>query len=141
MKLTRTLDVHKKVDVIEKAWGSEKIVTNTDKYCVKLLSVAAYQGCSMHYHVNKTETFYIIEGELKVEFIDPDTGLCKYTMLNRGDAITILPGQAHRFTALSMCAEFLEASTYDESTDSYRVCASNLGEADWRYGSTLVKLL
>ena len=138
VKFTRTLEYHKGSTIIEKAWGYEKIIIN-DPYCLKVLSVNAKQGCSMHYHVRKKETFYVTVGELKVEFIDPDFGKCRYIKLRHGESITIEPGQAHRFTALGLGAEFIEASTHDDPSDSYRVCASNLTESEWRYGSTEVK--
>ena len=136
--LTDTLCFHVATNVVAKSWGYEEIIYNQE-YCLKILSVRANQGCSMHYHVNKKETFYVTMGELRVEYIDPKTGKCSYVKLRVGEAITLTPGQAHRFKAGAMGAEFIESSSHDEAADSYRVCASNLGESEWRYGSTEVK--
>lgn len=133
--LTRILDFHKHSKIVKKSWGYEKIIAN-DSYCLKVLSVNAKQGCSMHYHLQKQETFYVVVGVLKVEFIDPDSGKCSYVTMKQGESITIHQGQAHRFTAVEHGAEFIEASTYDDPKDSYRVCASNLDEPEWRYGSS-----
>lgn len=136
--LTRSFLFHVDTRVDSKSWGYEKIIRNDD-YCMKVMSIGANQGCSMHYHISKTETFYVTVGEIKVEFVDPDVGRCYSVKLRTGEAVTIFPGQSHRFKAGPLGAEFIEASTHDESRDSYRVCASNLGESEWRYGSTELK--
>ena len=136
--LTRTCIFHSDPKVISKSWGYEKIIENKE-YCLKIMSANAKQGCSMHYHINKKETFYVTIGELRVEIIDPNTGKCNHLKLRQGESITICPGQAHRFKGGPVGAEFIESSTFDELTDSYRVCASNLMESEWRYGSTEIK--
>ena len=49
---------------VDKKWGSELWIVNNDKYCGKLLIVEPNHTCSMHFHKDKTETFFIIRGRL-----------------------------------------------------------------------------
>ena len=54
---------------IKKDWGYELWLVNNkeEDYCGKILCIN--EGCkgSMHFHANKHETFYILEGKLKIE--------------------------------------------------------------------------
>ena len=57
---------------IKKGWGAELIIENNEMYCGKIL--VFNKGCkfSMHYHMNKDETWYVEEGEFKYTFIDTE---------------------------------------------------------------------
>ena len=65
--------------IVQKGWGYEKWICNSEKYCGKLLFFNAGKKCSYHYHKIKDETFYVQSGELKMtygyrdDFIDADT--------------------------------------------------------------------
>jgi len=98
---------------VEKVWGNEEWIVNTDKYCGKILSLNEGFRCSMHHHKQKDETFYIIEGEV---FLEHDG---KSRILKSGDSQRILPGQKHRFTGLKK-SKIIEFSTHHEESDSYR---------------------
>ena len=101
---------HKKVP---KVWGSEEWIANRD-YCGKKLILKKGFRCSMHYHKNKDETFYILKGRVLME-----TEGKKQIMLP-GDSIHITPMLKHRFTGLED-SEIMEFSTHHEDEDSYRV--------------------
>ena len=100
---------HKEVN---KEWGKEIWIVNRD-YCGKKLILNKGFRCSMHYHKNKDETFYILNGKVLLEI-----GMQKNIMLP-GDSILIKPGQKHRFTGLEF-SEIMEFSTHHEDSDSYR---------------------
>ena len=57
----------------------------------------AYRG--NHYHNQKKEIFYVIEGFIDVDLFDLDTGELKTITISGGDKLTLLPRLAHRFLA------------------------------------------
>ena len=58
--------------VVPKGWGEEIIIENNEMYCGKVL--VFNEGCkfSMHYHMNKDETWWVEEGKFKYTFIDTE---------------------------------------------------------------------
>ena len=52
-----------------------------------------------HYHLKKVEHIYVISGELKIRFVDLDTGDEYIGRFRDGHRITIYPRCAHLFTA------------------------------------------
>jgi mannose-6-phosphate isomerase-like protein (cupin superfamily) len=120
--------------VEKKTWGSETHVVNRNGYCGKLMTLTGLEMCSMHFHVEKVETFHVLTGELLVEFTDPDTGKAYEIRVYEGESLTILPGQPHRFGSgnTDEVCQFVEFSTEDSASDSYRVCPSG-SENPWAY--------
>ena len=55
---------------VAKGWGHELIHESNEQYCLKELHFKkkGYQS-SMHFHKNKTETWIITSGSVKVEFM------------------------------------------------------------------------
>jgi len=105
---------------VKKIWGSEEWLVNNDKYCAKYLNLVKGFRCSLHYHAMKDETFYILEGIVKLE-LEPTIGtdLVTYKLV-KGEQIRIYPWILHRFTSLSKTAKILEVSTTHKDEDSYR---------------------
>ena len=97
---------------VQKVWGKEIWIVNRE-YCGKKLILNKGFRCSMHYHKNKDETFYILKGRVLME-----TDNKKQIMLP-GDSILITPNMKHRFTGLED-SEIIEFSTHHEDSDSYR---------------------
>ena len=56
---------------VEKSWGYESWLANSEKedYCGKVLFIKKGHHTSMHYHVDKHETFYVLEGVLRVDML------------------------------------------------------------------------
>jgi len=116
-------------NIVSKGWGYELWIENNELYCGKHLHVLPSKWCSVHYHKNKKETFYIIEGELRLEYsTDLSLDLWKSTivkptkMLKKGDSFTLETLVAHRFTSnTSYPCDFIEVSTHHEDSDSYRI--------------------
>jgi len=105
------METHKKI------WGEEKWITNTEKYCAKILYLKKGYRCSYHYHKIKDETFYILKGVVLMELEKEEF------LMEEGSVIHIPTGAKHRFTG-STDAEILEVSTQHFEDDSYRLTKS-----------------
>jgi len=104
------------IKVVKKIWGEEHWISNGE-YCGKLLRLNRMFQCSIHHHKVKTETFFVIKGQVLLELGD------NAYMLLPGCAIDVLPGEDHRFSGLEY-SEMLEFSTHHEEGDSYRTTQS-----------------
>ncbi len=105
---------------VPKGWGEEIVIENNDMYCGKVLVFK--EGCkfSMHYHMNKDETWYVEEGEFIYRWIDTEIGQINEDKLTEGDVVRQRPGQPHQIKALTD-GRIFEVSTHHEDSDSYRV--------------------
>jgi mannose-6-phosphate isomerase-like protein (cupin superfamily) len=112
------------MDKIKKIWGFEHWFANNDKYCGKLLYVEKGKWSSkgaFHYHKDKDETFFIIDGMLRLDYVTDD-GEFKSAILKNNESFRVKQLMKHRFTALSgQGCKFIEASTTHRDDDSYRV--------------------
>jgi cupin fold WbuC family metalloprotein len=112
-------------EIVSKLWGHEKIIVNNSLYCGKILTVVPNgMACSIHYHKNKTETFHILRGQLEFEKFDLDGRLQQRMLLRMGDTLTLPPSTPHRFWVMKDVCEFIEFSTHDDPSDSYRLTPS-----------------
>jgi mannose-6-phosphate isomerase-like protein (cupin superfamily) len=96
-----------------KVWGEEHWIVNRD-YCGKKLVLREGWRCSLHYHRNKDEVFYLISGRVLLEHGDG------WRILEPGQAQRIAPGTVHRFWGLQD-SEIIEFSTHHEDDDSFRL--------------------
>ena len=103
-----------------KGWGHELHIENNKDYCAKLLVFKEGKKFSMHYHLDKYETWYVREGKFKFTWIDPKDAERVEETLETGDVVTIHKGLAHQLEALKDGVIF-ETSTHDKVEDSYRV--------------------
>ena len=105
---------------VHKGWGEEIIIENNEKYCGKILIFK--QGCkfSMHYHMNKDETWWVEYGEFLYRWIDTETAEMNEVKLEEGDVVRQRPGQPNQLEAISN-GRIFEVSTHHEDSDSYRV--------------------
>lgn len=105
---------------VEKGWGKEEIWITNDLYCSKFMHFNEGAQFSMHFHVNKTESWYVLNGEFMVELINTnDASTVKFTMTS-GESYTNLPLEPHRVTCIK-AGTILEVSTPDSVEDNYRV--------------------
>ena len=117
--------------IVPKGWGYELWIENNELYCGKHLHVLPTKWCSVHYHKNKKETFYVIKGELLLHYsYNKDLEYWKndhksdyeVKVLKTGDSFTLSTDTAHRFSSnLSTPCDFVEFSTHHEDSDSYRI--------------------
>ena len=75
---------------IPKGWGKEIIIENNELYCGKIL--VFNKGCkfSMHYHMNKDETWWVEEGEFNYTFIDTETAYPTTIPFSKVDSLSNL---------------------------------------------------
>ena len=112
---------------VEKLWGSESWSHNDDKYCMKTLFLNSGFQSSMHYHKVKEETFQVVAGKVKLEYMPwykdgVDTfDVVKQVYLQPYQDFTLLPGVPHRFTAITPTAVIVEASTKHSDEDVVRL--------------------
>ncbi len=101
------------IKIVPKIWGKEIWMANTDLYCGKKLILNKGKRCSLHYHKNKDETFYIDSGEVLMEIGDDKK------IMKQGESVLIKPEVKHRFSGLKD-SMIIEISTHHEDLDSYR---------------------
>jgi mannose-6-phosphate isomerase-like protein (cupin superfamily) len=99
--------------IVPKDWGEEHWIVNRE-YCGKLLRIRRGHRCSLHYHKNKDEVFYVAKGKVLLELGGDES------ILEPGDHRRVAPGTIHRFTGITD-AELVEFSTHHEDSDSHRV--------------------
>ena len=86
---------------VEKKWGYEMWIHNDNEYCGKLLVFTKNRNrFSMHYHIQKKESWYVQEGRFQFNYIDVENGKLKGTQLEKGQSVTIERGQPHQLIAL-----------------------------------------
>ena len=105
---------------VPKGWGEEIIIENNENYCGKVLVFEPECKFSMHYHMNKDETWYVEDGEFEYRWIDTEKALIHTEILKPGDVVRQRPGQPHQLESLTY-GRIFEVSTHHEDSDSYRV--------------------
>ena len=105
---------------VSKGWGNELIIENNEMYCGKLLRFKGGFKFSMHYHMDKDETWYVEEGNFLYRWIDTETADIHESMISEGDVVRQRPGQPHQLEAIED-GRIFEVSTHHEDSDSYRV--------------------
>lgn len=98
---------------IQKAWGTELIIANNDRYCGKVMRLNRGWQCSLHHHKIKDETFYVLEGVVRFELGG------KRLILIQGESVYVAPGVKHRFGS-RFGAIMIEISTPHSDDDVYR---------------------
>ena len=117
------LPVKNIVEKIEKGWGYELILINKE-YCGKILHFNKNSKMSMHFHMKKNETWYILDGEFIFRWIDTNNAKIVEDILRKGDSITISEGLPHQLETIEG-GELFEVSTHHYDNDSYRVFSGN----------------
>jgi mannose-6-phosphate isomerase-like protein (cupin superfamily) len=113
--------VRKPVNFVKKGWGSELWLANGELYCGKILRFDTGKKCSLHYHKQKTESFYLHTGRLKVRIMEsPSSTTIEELVLEAGDCMDIPRGLVHQMEALEP-SELFEFSTEHFEHDSYRI--------------------
>jgi mannose-6-phosphate isomerase-like protein (cupin superfamily) len=111
------------LETIQKEWGQEKVLKR-EPYTIKVMSLKKGYYCSLHLHREKEETFTLLKGKLKITTISKAGEESHLVLENPGDSLTIKPMTPHTFKSLEGNATFLECSTEDKVTDSYRIYPS-----------------
>jgi quercetin dioxygenase-like cupin family protein len=105
---------------VEKGWGHELIWATNDKYCGKLLKFNKHARFSMHFHSEKDETWYVLDGKFIVRYIDTTNASQLEKELNPGDTWRNEPLLPHQIICLEE-GTIIEVSTPDSVEDNYRI--------------------
>lgn len=99
-------------DHIDKPWGWEEIVDLNSHYCIKHLFINSGRRLSKQYHVRKTETLMLTEGEAELTLGVGSAERVVPMVLSQPFAIS--PGTTHRVRATGpQGALILEVSTIE----------------------------
>ena len=107
------MDIKMEVKYVDKEWGEEIWMANTEKYCGKQLILKKGKRCSLHYYKKKDETFYVNSGRVLMEVNGSER------VMSAGSSVRIAPKMLHRFSGLEESV-IIEISTHHEDEDSYR---------------------
>ena len=105
---------------VEKGWGHEFIWASNDKYCGKLLRFKKASKFSMHFHAQKDESWYVLDGLFKIVFIETKDASLHETVLKPGGVWRNRPMQPHQVICLEE-GTIIEVSTPDSVMDNFRV--------------------
>lgn len=105
---------------VEKGWGSELIWVTNDLYCSKLMKFNRGAKFSMHFHAEKDESWYVLDGLFKVRFIETNDASMHETILKAGAVWRNRPLQPHQVECIE-AGTIIEVSTPDSVEDNYRV--------------------
>lgn len=115
------------VKVLPKVWGREIVFANFvgHGYCGKILDYDCHARSSRHYHPEKHETFFVLEGSGKAYlWRDPARALDepdRSVYLNVGDRLVIPPRMVHDVVAFGGGLKIVEVSTPHADDDVVRV--------------------
>lgn len=105
---------------VEKGWGHELIWATNDKYAGKLLKFNKGAKFSMHFHAEKEETWYVLDGEFEVYWIDTQNAKPQHSRLKAGNVWHNKPLVPHQLHCIEE-GTIIEVSTPDSVEDNYRV--------------------
>jgi mannose-6-phosphate isomerase len=95
--------------VIEKPWGKEITFAEEDFYIGKILEVEKERQLSYHYHAEKRETLFLLEGKIHCIIDDVEY------IFEPGKTLKFEPGTKHRIHALEDSI-LVEVSTKEEAS-------------------------
>ena len=103
-----------------KGWGHELWLANNEEFCGKVLQIR--KGCkfSMHFHRDKREVFWLLQGRAELHFINPEDASEYSLPLSSGQCVEIPRLLPHQIRAIEDC-QIIEFSTTHREEDSYRV--------------------
>lgn len=84
-----------------KVWGQTETLLSNPFVEVHRLVIEPNGQCSMHKHAQKANFFLVIHGHLRVHVEKADYTLTDTTDLRTGDCMEVLPGEYHRFHAVT----------------------------------------
>jgi mannose-6-phosphate isomerase-like protein (cupin superfamily) len=113
------IDLQSSIEVT-KGWGKEVVIVNNDKYCGKILHFKNASKFSMHFHADKHETFYVLEGTGIMRGINTENANEFDIELKPGVIISIPQFSLHQIFAQTDM-KVIEFSTHHEDSDSYRI--------------------
>lgn len=105
---------------VKKGWGHELIWATNEKYCGKLMKFNKGAKFSMHFHAEKDESWYVLDGLFMIKFIETKDASLHEVTLKAGEVWRNRPLQPHQVICLEE-GTIIEVSTPDSVQDNYRV--------------------
>jgi mannose-6-phosphate isomerase-like protein (cupin superfamily) len=105
---------------VKKGWGHELIWATNEKYCGKLMKFNKGAKFSMHFHAEKDESWYVLDGLFMIKFIETKDASVHEVTLKAGEVWRNRPLQPHQVICLEE-GTIIEVSTPDSVQDNYRV--------------------
>jgi quercetin dioxygenase-like cupin family protein len=105
---------------VEKGWGHELIWATNDKYCGKMMKFNKGAKFSMHFHAQKDESWYVLNGVFHVTWINTMNADKITTKLVEGDTWRNEPLIPHQVECIEE-GTIIEVSTPDSVEDNYRI--------------------
>lgn len=93
----------------EKPWGYENLIAKNEHYALKEIVLLAGFRSSLQSHLRKTETVFVVSGQVTLERRTPG-GEAVFETFRAGQSYDVQPGTIHRVRALRR-ARLIEAST------------------------------
>lgn len=94
------MNLYSNTKTVTKPWGKEVWLHLDDKYCYKRIYINAGYKTSYQYHLQKSETNFIVEGKAEV-WLEDDNGVVQKYQMEAGDYFTVTPPKKHRVIALT----------------------------------------
>ena len=89
---------------VEKPWGHEVIFAATERFAGKLLEIRAGERLSLHFHREKHEMLYVLQGAVRLFVEEAVSGPAPAPMasyaIETGEAFELPPGTVHRIEAI-----------------------------------------
>jgi len=102
--------------VVEKPWGYEYLVFETEEVALWLLYIKKNEATSLHCHPNKTTGLIVVEGSVEITFVNDKR------VLNHFDKAMIRRGLFHSTKSLSELGSYvLEIETPNDKADLVRL--------------------
>ena len=105
---------------VSKGWGEEVWMVNNQKYCGKKLIFNSGSKFSMHFHIEKDETWYVDKGDFIFRWIDGRSADVIEEKLTEGQSVRIPPTLPHQLETVHG-GTIIEISTLHKDEDSVRV--------------------
>ena len=122
------------MQVIDKPWGKEEILTVQHNYVVKRLTMLSGKRCIAQYHKSKIETIYVLSGVLLLHLLSvaeisvTNKDSCQLHIVDDniialfpGDYYTIMPGISHRMECGPVIESMIE---FDRVGAVYLECST-----------------
>lgn len=109
---------------VEKGWGHELIWATNDKYCGKLMKFNTGSKFSFHFHREKDESWYVLDGLFNLRIIDTTNAKETVIKLGPGDTWRNEPLLPHQLICIEE-GTVIEVSTPDSVEDNYRIEAGD----------------
>lgn len=94
---------------VDKPWGYELLLAQTERYVGKLLHIEPGQALSLQYHRHKDETFFVARGEIELQV--EEAGELRSLPLREGESYHVTAETRHRMIAGPSGCDLFEVST------------------------------